>query len=144
MAGDVDEEVVFPRAALVGARLDLGEVYAALGQRHEHLEQGAGVGAGFVAEEDEEAGHVAATADGAAGLFAEDEEAGGVVGLVLDVTGLDGDAVVLGRELVGEGGGAGLLLGDLDGACGAGGLDELGVRHVAGEPLAALREGLVF
>lgn len=134
VAEDVEEEEDLPVAAAGGAAFDFGEIEVEVVERGEGFEERAG----FVADTEHDGGAVAAA--GWAGAFAEDEEACGVGGAVLDSVFEDIEPVELGGEGAAEGGGVGGAGGDFSGAGGAGDLDEVCVREVAEEPLAALGE----
>jgi len=136
VAEDVEEEEDLPVAAAGGAAFDFGEIELEIVERGEGFEERAG----FIADTEHDGGAVAAA--GRAGAFAEDEEAGGVGGAVLDPVFEDLEPVELGCEGAAEGGGVGGTGGDFCGAGGAGDLDEVCVREVAEEPLAALGEDI--
>ena len=100
--------------------------------------------AGLVAAGQQQAGLVLALAAGSGVLLADDEEAGGVAGLVLDALGKHLESVDLGGLQTRDG--CGVLFGRSR-ACGLGVAadgDALGVREMAVEPAAALRQGLLM
>ena len=97
-------------------------------------------GAGPIVQREAETGLVVAA--GLVVVLADDQEAGDVARIVLDVLGDDRQLGVVGGESSGDGGGLGFPLRQLDGADGAGDLDEGGIAQIGLQIFAALAERL--
>ena len=73
---------------------------------------------------------------------ADDGETRHIVAIILDTLGNNLNAILHGRLLAGDCSDSRLVSGELSGGRSAGDFDQPGMRHVAAEPLAALRQGL--
>jgi hypothetical protein len=137
---DVEEELVFPGAAVDGAAFDFQQVDGVAGERLERGQKRAGL-----MGEAHGDGHFVGVGRGqCGGLFLGDEqnEAGEIFGVVLDGCGEDDAVVVIGGALTGDGS-VGLLLAGKGFAHAAGGVFR-GQAFPLGmlvEKLFALREG---
>ena len=136
MAFELNEEDVAPLLARHRERLDPGEVELLfLGNR-----EGVGQPAGLVLDLEHQRGLIAASAAGVG--VADDGESRGIAGHVFDVFGEHIEPVMHARLPAGDRRGMRRFSGRLGGAARAGHLHQPGIRQVAGQPVAALREGL--
>lgn len=138
MADEIDVKHVFPVFFLGRTRFDFREIDAELIEGLDGFDEGARL----IADGEKERSFV--VSGWFTGFFSDDKKAGGIGGAILDVGLEHGEVVELGGECASHGGGAlcGVVARELGGFGGRGDLDEIGVREVAENPLAALPEDL--